>query len=276
LQKPQGWATRVHRNTLISRPRNPPCCVILQSCLIEAIKEQVYTVAEMAMEIINFEPEAYQRVSGRGICPHCSITSVFQSVGTPHKEVRRANTTAQEHFIAQVGQCAACADFVLILGLRRGAAGGPYGLRSIEPLGKPKDTVNPAVPPLIAADMAEAIRCEWIKAYKAAVAMCRRAVQAAALDRGATPNKKLVAQIDELATKQVITVSLKEMAHEVRLTGNDGAHPGEDGLNDVTPEDAKDIIQFTEELFHHVYVMPAKLKARQTPPAGSTPVSAQQ
>jgi hypothetical protein len=83
--------------------------------------------------------------------------------------------------------------------------------------------------------------------------------------------KKLNAQIDELAEKQIITASLKEMAHEVRLTGNDGAHPGEDGLNDVSPEDATDMIQFTQELFHHVYVMPAKLKARKALPPSPDP-----
>ncbi len=32
---------------------------------------------------------------------------------------------------------------------------------------------------------------------------------------------------------------------------------------DVTEQDAADIVEFTREFFHHVYVMPAKLKARQ-------------
>jgi hypothetical protein len=43
-----------------------------------------------------------------------------------------------------------------------------------------------------------------------------------------------------------------------------GAHPGKDGLNDVTEQDATDIVEFTREFFHHVFVVPAKLKARKT------------
>lgn len=81
--------------------------------------------------------------------------------------------------------------------------------------------------------------------------------------------KKLVAQIDELATAGVITQPLREFAHEVRLEGNDGAHPDADGLEIVTQKDADDIIEFTREYLHHVYVMPAKLAARKSPPAAA-------
>jgi hypothetical protein len=222
------------------------------------------------MEIVNFDQAQFQKVGARGICPHCSDMSAFEPVGAAHRETRADPKGGVSHnYIAQVAKCISCAKFILVVGFLQGGLQRGYLLQSVAPLGAPKDGVNKSVPEHIAADLAEAIRCEWIKAYKAAVTMCRRAVQAAALDKGATPSKKLVAQIDELADKQIITASLKDMAHEVRLTGNDGAHPGEDGLNDVSPDDAKDMIQFTEELFHHVYVMPAKLKARQTPSAPS-------
>jgi hypothetical protein len=43
-------------------------------------------------------------------------------------------------------------------------------------------------------------------------------------------------------------------------------------LRDVTEQDASDIVEFTREYVHHVYVMPAKLKARKPPAAsGGTP-----
>jgi Ribonuclease G/E len=77
--------------------------------------------------------------------------------------------------------------------------------------------------------------------------------------------KRLTDQIDELATQGKITEPLKEFAHEIRVTRNMGAHPDKDGLEEVTEQDAKDIVEFTREFLHHVYVMPAKLKARKTP-----------
>jgi hypothetical protein len=38
-----------------------------------------------------------------------------------------------------------------------------------------------------------------------------------------------------------------------------GAHPDEDGLEEVTQEDANDLINFMEEYLNYVYIMPAKV-----------------
>jgi hypothetical protein len=133
----------------------------------------------------------------------------------------------------------------------------------------------------VAEDFSEALRCQWIKAHKACVVMCRRAVQASALALGAPKGKKLDQQIDALFAAGKITGPLKDFAHEVRLTGNKGAHPDkdaaastttspdaadraedDDNLQDVSEKDADDIVEFTREYLHHIYVMPAKLKAR--------------
>jgi hypothetical protein len=40
--------------------------------------------------------------------------------------------------------------------------------------------------------------------------------------------------------------------------GNLGAHPDADGFKNVTDRDTEDIVEFTEEFFHRVYVMPAE------------------
>lgn len=171
-----------------------------------------------------------------------------------------------------------------LLGQRHGGGGGgPFALEAVYPLGRPKDDVNTSVPSTIAIDFSEALRCQWIDAYKACVVMCRRAVQSSALGLGAPKRKKLDQQIDFLFEKGKITEALKDFAHEVRLTGNIGAHPDknsgqqqqeeqtaeaedDDNLEDVTPKDAEDIVEFTREYLHHVYVMPAKLLARKSSP----------
>jgi len=68
------------------------------------------------------------------------------------------------------------------------------------------------------------------------------------------------AKIDELFKAGTITGPLQQMAHRVRLEARVAAHPQEDGLDDITDENADAIIEFTQEFFDHVYVMPAKLK----------------
>jgi hypothetical protein len=241
------------------------------------------------MQIVNFKEHSNNQLGASGICPHCGSQSYFHPSAT-HIENTGQGTDQRG---VSAAKCQSCKNFVLVLGFRN-AHGYPFQLTAVYPLGKPKDEVDANVSPSIAADFSEALRCQWIKAYKGCVVMCRRAVQASALKLGAPKKQKLDKQIDWLFGQGKITEALKDFAHEVRLTGNVGAHPdrnsGEqpvpqvdqseddpetDALEDVTPKDADDIVEFTREYLHHVYVMPAKLKARKKTPSGATPAATQ-
>jgi hypothetical protein len=161
---------------------------------------------------------------------------------------------------------------VLVVGIRQ-SQHHPCTLESVYPLGKPNDTLPLEVQQAaseVAVDFKEALRCHWIKSYRASVVMCRRAIQSSAIAMKASGGR-LIDQIDDLFKSGKITEALKDFAHEVRLAGNDGAHPDKDGLSEVKEKDSSDIIEFTREYLHHVYVMPAKLKARKPPPAAATP-----
>lgn len=210
------------------------------------------------VEIVNFPENAYNTIGATGECPHCGARSYFQPVGSPHAEYNR---------IVSAARCQGCKGFILIVGARVGN-NQPAALQHVFPLGKPNENVDPEVPAAVAEDFKEALRCEWIKAYKASVVMCGRAVQGSVTELGAKGDR-LIDQIDDLFKNGKITEALKDFAHEVRLTRNDGAHPGKDGLADVSPKDASDIIEFTREYLRHVYVMPAKLRARRPAVAAS-------
>jgi hypothetical protein len=126
---------------------------------------------------------------------------------------------------------------------------------------EPKNVVSvefPDVPDHIASDASEAFRCSGVNAWRATVAIARRAVQAAALEQGA-PDNKLQHQIDWLDDQRKITPQMREMAHEIRLSGNDGAHPGKDGLQDVGKDQAEAVLAFLEDFLRHLYQMPARL-----------------
>ena len=211
----------------------------------------------------------------RGECPHCSEKSVFTQVTDVH--VR----SHPEHYgyyqwVAAL-QCQGCLEY--ILGIARYTPGGGPSMHALHyeehyPLGKPDETLGDGIPDKIASAVKEGVRCRWVKSYRACAVMCRRAIQASAIELGASPNKKLNDQIDELAARNIITSSLQKFAHEIRDVGNIGAHP--DKLDDVSERDADDIMAFTIQYLEHVYVMPAKLKARQKPSlsaAAAAPVS---
>ena len=235
------------------------------------------------MEIVNFQEHSYNQIGANGVCPHCDAKSYFHPVAT-HIEPASGYSHRQQGVSA--AKCQSCKNFVLVVGTRSSQQ-TPFILEAVYPVGKAKDDVDENVPPSIRADFSEALRCQFINAYKGCVVMCRRSVQASALKLGAPKNKKLDAQIDWLFEQGKITEPLKDFAHEVRLTGNIGAHPDKDSgqqteneeletdnLEDVTPKDADDIVEFTKEYLHHVYIMPAKLKARRgTPSETSTRVA---
>ena len=97
------------------------------------------------------------------------------------------------------------------------------------------------VPESVEANRSEAYHCQSVRAYRGAVSMVRRAIQASAFDLGVPDDRahqKLHQQIDWLAETGAITPQLKELAHELRFFGNDGAHPDRDGLENVSKEDA--------------------------------------
>lgn len=227
-----------------------------ESAIIEFANRISHGCYNAPMELVNYPDTNYAQIGAKGDCPHCAVRSLFQPVLQGYTEFDR-NTWR----ICNPAQCQACKQFVLLVGFNTSQRNARYSLIAVYPLGKPNDSVDEAVLPQIRSDFSEALRCRWVDAYKAAVTMCRRALQVSAIDKGAK-GSKLIDQIDDLRVKGVITEPLKEMAHEIRLTGNDGAHPDKDGLADVTAEDADDIIEFTREYLHHVYVMPAKLAAR--------------
>lgn len=122
------------------------------------------------------------------------------------------------------------------------------------------------VPDSIASDWREAHIDLGVRSWKSAAMMARRAVQGVCIERGAKPGK-LASQIEQLRATNALHSHIVDWATEIRYFGNDGAHPGDDGLNDVTEAEARDAINFLDELLRWVYTMPVKLdeaKARRT------------
>jgi hypothetical protein len=219
------------------------------------------------MNIVNY-PQTPNQVGANGECPHCSPTiSYFRPIASYHENMGNGIR------VVSAAQCESCKGFVLVIG-QKPPGYQQFVLEAVYPLGKPNDSVPPEVEQVaadVAADFKEALRCHWVKSYRASVVMCRRAIQSSAIALKASGGR-LIDQIDDLFKTGKITESLKDFAHEVRLTGNDGAHPDKDGLVAVKEQDSAAIIEFTREYLHHVYVMPAKLRARK-PQAAPQPAA---
>jgi hypothetical protein len=207
-----------------------------------------------------------------GTCPHpqCSRPSVF---------ILKTSAYEYDQCVMAVLQCQGC--FLPILGIVENI---DYRFKYVThyPLGSPNDTVAEEIPEHIAEDFREALRCQFAKAYNATAEMCRRALEAACLERGAPKNKVLQKMIDSLESARIITPGLRDAAHTIRLGGDRGAHPPEDGPRDsaiidgpiekITEGQAWDIVNFTRHFFEFVYVIPAQLLRNNYSRSGKAPL----
>ncbi len=128
-------------------------------------------------------------------------------------------------------------------------------------------SMHEAIPLDIREDYAEARRCMYADAYKGAVALFRRVVEATACDRlgkkakskdGKT--KRLYELIDLLGSEGLITKDIKDAAHEVRFFGNYGVHVQDDGLDKVKLDEARDVREICWQLLHTIYIAPFKTR----------------
>jgi Domain of unknown function (DUF4145) len=206
------------------------------------------------MELVN-QNSQNGAFSARGICPHCSVPSYHSFVVGPYVK-HSGDAEIEGHVLVE---CQNCQHVMYVVGKRKGAVHF-YEYKESFPLGNPESSVETTIMSGVRDDFIEALKCKSISAHKATVVMCRRALQASCKQFGAE-GAKLINQIDDLSRKGRITTALKDMAHDIRKLGNDGAHPDEDGLGEVTKEDAEDIVEFTRQYFEHVYVMPARSDA---------------
>ena len=113
------------------------------------------------------------------------------------------------------------------------------------------------LPAKIEALFVEAASCMHAGAPRGAATMTRTTIDAAIQDCGATgpDTKQRIASMAGRLPQQLI-----DMAHELRLGGNDAAH---EFKHNWSVEDAQELLDFLRQLLHHLYEVPRQLKAVQ-------------
>lgn len=209
-----------------------------------------------------------------GLCPRCGKQSSFQILGFIPVTfdggyiLERDGRQIPTH-IDQVSSliCRSCGQGVVVVeeqwvgeaNAREKKTGGLVSYRGVHWWPLPQVALSQAVPVEIAEAFSEAIVCLSAPAPRAAAAMARRTLEAITVNQGETKGV-LADRLKALATRNLLQPSLADWAKEVRLIGNSGAHY--DLIEQVTPEDAKDIINFIRELVRYLYELPADLDKR--------------
>lgn len=129
----------------------------------------------------------------------------------------------------------------------------------------------PDVPDQLAAAASEAHECLSIGAARGAVAIARAVVEATAKHSGILTGS-LEQKIDALAERGLIRGHIREVAHEVRLDGNEVAH-GDLVATPISIEEARDVVDLLDEILHDAYQskaiaerVRANRTSRQAPP----------
>ncbi|HEV3477898.1 MAG TPA: DUF4145 domain-containing protein [Gaiellaceae bacterium] len=121
--------------------------------------------------------------------------------------------------------------------------------------------------PEIARDRGEAWSSYYAGNLRAAIVMGRAAIQRAVRRLGAE-EARLKQEINDLVRRGVITESLGRFAHEVRISGDDAAHP--EDLGAVSREEAQTSLDFLDDFLRVAVAMPTLADRRRADRKGPT------
>lgn len=121
---------------------------------------------------------------------------------------------------------------------------------------QPEKLINWDLPDLVRTSLDEANKCYKAKAYSACAVMCGRILEGICKEFG-IKNKLLGRGLKELLDKQIIDKKIYEWGQQLRKHRNIGAHASE---QKISPEDAKDLVEFANAICEYVFVLTAKFE----------------
>lgn len=119
---------------------------------------------------------------------------------------------------------------------------------------KPKRNLDWSIPISVRKSIAEAVKCYNAKAYAACAVMCGRSLEALCKEHGVR-NWQLAKGLKELKDNAIIDGRLFDWGEALRDRRNIGAHATEE---DISKEDASDVLDFTIAICEYVYVLTEK------------------
>jgi len=117
------------------------------------------------------------------------------------------------------------------------------------------------LPSEIEHDRNEAWSCFFSENYKASGIMARAALQRA-MRKLEAKGGNLYSEIEDLKNKGIIVNDLASFAHEIRITGNEMAHPSE--ITSINKQEIEESLEFLDNFLHIVFVLPQTVSKRKT------------
>ncbi len=122
----------------------------------------------------------------------------------------------------------------------------------------PKPELPIHIPDRVVTPFAQGLASIRTQSWDAAGAMFRKAIDIATKHLGTAPSLTLIKRIDDLAVNHTITPGLKDLAHKVRLGGNDAVHDDDP----FTEKEARDLEFFARMFLTYSFTLPGMLKPK--------------
>jgi hypothetical protein len=183
-------------------------------------------------------------------CPFCMEQGNFEIAF--HAEKKQPNGNKVLNF--DTLKCGSCAAYVQVFW---SGGSGAHDFRVV-PWPLKIDKSPDYLPEAIGRYWLQAHRSLLDKNWDAAAVMARSALQLA-LRENKAQGHNLKQEIDDLSSKGILPLIMKEWAHHVRELGNDSAHP-KPKQPPTNPKDAKDIVQFLDYFLEYIYSLPKRIK----------------
>jgi len=191
-------------------------------------------------------------------CGFCNTVVYFSKLSDSYKFADNGLLFAErEEYYSALFQCPKCNKQSLFILGSRNVSGKTYYYKTQFPKSSPEHMSE--VPKNIEDDRFEAWKCYLSGCYKASAIMARASLQNAVRSLNAKGND-LYHEILDLKERGIITNQIADFAHEVRITGNDVAHPNE--LTIVSQEEIEESLEFLNSFLHIVFVLPSLVDKR--------------
>jgi hypothetical protein len=198
-------------------------------------------------------------------CPKCVIQTEARVIASGHGGFRSESQSLLDEVdteyhgdVLYIARCRRCnSPFLLHQSLH--SVLGEFETVTSEELLYPQASRLPleGVPQAIDHAYQQALRCYAAASYDASAMMCRRSLEALCAELGEKKGS-LQSKLDALHDLGKIDSLLIRWAHGVRALGNEAAH---DTHVDLSREDARDALDFTEALLLYVFVLARRFDA---------------
>lgn len=184
-------------------------------------------------------------------CPHCSVPRPqIRKLWAPDNFVPRGDGGPPSRWAVYV--CTNCGSLVTAKGYPGDGANNAH-IAAIFPEGR---AVHEDIPEPAKTFLQQAF--DTLHAPDAAAVMSGSAVDAMLKSFGLRDGS-LYSRIDEAVGKNILTGAMGDWAHEVRLGSNRPRHADEKKPH-VTPDEAKQSVEFAEALGQFLFVLTAKIR----------------